>query len=73
MRLRDATVGQTYKVIAAGFDPEGIHYEVRGTLEGFMRFQGEAVGVFQGAGSFKFLVRSEDIIEIEVEQRRYLW
>lgn len=73
MRLRDATVGSSYRVVARGFDPDGPHYDMRGTLEGFMLFQGHKVGVFQGAGSFKFLVRPSDVVEIEEEKRRYIW
>lgn len=73
MRLRDATSGKSYRVVAVGFDPDGPHYEMRGTLEGFMKFRGDAVGVFQGGGSFKFLVRPDDVIELEEEKRRYIW
>lgn len=73
MRLKDATSGRSYRVVAVGFDPEGPHYQMLGTLEGFMRFQGEPVAVFQGAGSFKFLVRPDDVLELEEEQRRYIW
>jgi hypothetical protein len=73
MNIRDCVKGGSYRVVMSGFDPDGIHYEMYGQLEGFMRFKGEPVAVFQAGGSFVFLVTPEDIVELEEVKRRYVW